>query len=130
APALTSAIPPWWKLALANCARVTSPSIGFPTGLPTNREGGISRDAEVMRYRDADRLVHDRISPRLYFDFAEARQRVMRDARRLQVPALVLQGGRDQMVYPEGAEALVAAAPKQWVRFEKLENAWHEVFND
>ena len=54
----------------------------------------------------------------------------MRDARRLQVPALVLQGGRDQMVYPEGAEALVAAAPKQWVRFEKLENAWHEVFND
>ena len=39
-------------------------------------EGGVSRDPEVMKHRDADRLVHDRISPRLYFDFEEARQRV------------------------------------------------------
>ena len=43
-------------------------------------EGGISRDAEVVRARDADPLVHGKISPRLYHEFNEARQRALRDA--------------------------------------------------
>jgi len=130
APALVSAMPPWWKLALANCARLTSPSVGFPTGLETDGEGGISRDPEVLRHRDADRLVHDRISPRLYFDFAEARQRVTRDARRLAVPALVLHGEADRMVWPEGSTAFAAAAPRHLVTLITYPGAYHELFND
>jgi len=130
APALRSAMPPWWKLALANVARVTTPSIGFPTGLDTNGEGGVSRDPEVMRHRDADRLVHDRISPRLYFDFAEARQRVLRDARRLQVPALLLHGDADRMVDPQGTKEFAAAAPKGLVTLKLYGGGYHEIFND
>jgi acylglycerol lipase len=130
APALVSAIPPWWKLALANCARLTAPAVGFPTGLDTRGEGGISRDPEVVRHRDADRLVHDRISPRLYFDFSEARQRVMREARRLAVPTLVLHGEADRMVWPEGSAAFTAAAPKNLVTHIRYPDAYHELFND
>jgi len=78
-PGLRSAIPPWWKLALANVARVTAPAAGFPTGLDMS---GISHDPEVCRLREADSLKHDLISPRLYFGLAEARQRVQREARR------------------------------------------------
>ena len=130
APALASAMPPWWKLALASAARVTAPSVGFPTGLETDGLGGISRDPEVMRLRDADRLVHDRISPRLYFDFAEARMRVARDARRLQVPTLLLQGEADRLVMPEATRAFAAAAPKQLVTLKTYPGAYHEVFND
>ena len=127
APALRTSMPPWWKLTLANVARVTAPSAGFPNGLD---ESGISRDPEVLRLRVEDPLMHDRITPRLYFDFNEARQRVLRDARRLQIPALVLQGNADRVVDPRGAAEFVAAAPPGLARLVVCPEAYHEVFND
>ena len=45
APALRTTMPPLWKLALANVARVTVPSLGFPTGID---DAGISRAIEVF----------------------------------------------------------------------------------
>jgi alpha-beta hydrolase superfamily lysophospholipase len=127
APGLRSAIPPWWKLALANVARVTTPATGFPHGL---EEAGMSRDPEVLAGRSRDPLVHDRISPRLYFAFNEARQRVMRDARRLQVPALLLHGAADRVVEPIGSLEFTAAAPHGMVRLFTYKDGYHEVFND
>src|SRR5262249_35085145 len=83
APALRTALPPWWKLALANVARVATPAAGFPNDLDVD---GISRDPEVVRaYRD-DPLVHDRISPRTYFALTEAAQRCPRETRSPHVP--------------------------------------------
>lgn len=127
APALRSAMPPWWKLTLANVARVTTPAAGFPNGLDVS---GISRDPEVLACRRADPLVHDRISPRLYFQFTEACQRVLRDARRLQIPCLVLQGEADRVVDPAGARQFHAAAPAGMARLVTYRDAYHEVFND
>jgi alpha-beta hydrolase superfamily lysophospholipase len=127
APALRSTLPPWWKLALANVARKTAPASGFPNGLDIS---GLSRDAEVLSARAQDPLVHDRISPRLYFDFMEACQRVLRDARRLQVPALLLQGTADRVVDPRGALEFNAAAPHGLSRLITYHDAYHEIFND
>jgi alpha-beta hydrolase superfamily lysophospholipase len=127
APGLRSAIPPWWKLALANVARVTTPSAGFPHGL---EEAGMSRDPEVLRLRRDDPRVHDRISPRLYFEFNDARQRVLRDARRLAVPALVQHGAADRVVDPRGSLEFTAAAPHGMVRLMTYRDAYHELFND
>jgi alpha-beta hydrolase superfamily lysophospholipase len=127
APGLKSEIPPWWKLALANVARVTSPSTGFPHGLD---ESGMSRDPEVLAGRKSDRLVHDRISPRLYFAFEEARQRVMREARRLKLPALLLHGTADRVVDPKGSLEFNGAAPHDLCRLITYRDAYHEIFND
>lgn len=127
APALRTSMPPWWKLALANVARVTSPSAGFPNGLDPN---GISRDPEVVRAYKDDPRVHDRISPRLYFAFNEASQRVLRDARKLQVPTLVLQGMADRLVDPKGALEFASAAPHGMARLVTLRETFHETFND
>jgi alpha-beta hydrolase superfamily lysophospholipase len=127
APALKHAMPPWWKLALSNVARVTAPSLGFPTGLD---ESAMSRDSEVVKGRAQDSMVHDRISPRLYFALAEAQQRVLRDARRLAVPALLIHGSADRVVDPEGTAEFAAAAPKDLVRHVVLDGAYHEVFNE
>ena len=127
APALKSAMPPWWKLVLANIALATAPSVGFPTGI---EEGGISRDPQVVRLRDEDRLVHGKISPRLYHSFTEARQRVLRDARRLAVPALVMHGTADQVVDPEGSREFCAATPRGLARHVEYPGAYHEIFND
>ena len=127
APGLRSAIPPWWKLLLANVARVATPSVGFATGLD---ESGMSRDPEVIRARAEDPQVHDRISLRLYHEFNEARQRVLRDARRLAVPALLMHGARDRVVDPAGTAEFVAAAPKERVNELLYPEAYHELFND
>ncbi len=127
APALRTAMPPWWKLAAANIARATAPATGFPSGLDVS---GISRDAEVLqRYRD-DPRVHDRISPRLYFAFNEASQRCLRDVRQLAVPTLLLQGMADRVVDPKGALELAGAAAHGVVRFVTLADRYHEIFND
>ncbi|MBI1799098.1 MAG: lysophospholipase [Candidatus Eisenbacteria bacterium] len=127
APALRSAMPPWWKLALAGAARIAAPSSGFAHGLD---ESGMSRDPEVLAQRRDDPLMHDRVSPRLYFAMREAQQRVMRDARRLQVPALVLQGAGDRVVDPRGALEFCGAAPHGMTRMITLRDGAHEVFND
>ena len=127
APALRTAMPPWWKLALANVARAAAPASGFPNGLDPD---GLSRDAEVVRGYRQDPLVHDRISPRLYFAFREAAQRCLRDARRLQVPTLVFQGMADRLVDPRGALEFSAAAPHGMVRFVTLADTYHEVLNE
>ena len=127
APGLRSAIPPWWKLLLANVALATAPGIGFPHGLP---EGGMSRDPEVTRLRKTDPLIHDRISPRLYHDFTEARQRVLRDARRLSVPTLLLHGGSDEVVDPSGTAEFAASAPARLVKHIVYPGYYHEIFND
>jgi len=127
APGLISAMPPWWKLTLANIARVTAPSAGFPHGLD---ESGMSRDTEVVKLRATDPLMHGKISPRLYFAFEEARQRVMRDARRLAVPALLLHGAADRVTDPKGTLAFVGAAPHEKARLFTYRDAYHEIFND
>ena len=127
APALRTTMPPWWKLVLANVALATAPSVGFPTGIT---EGDISRDPEVLRARDEDPLVHGKISPRLYHGFSEARQRVLREARRLSIPALVMQGDADRVVHPEGAREFVAAAPPGLAKLVTYQGVYHEIFND
>lgn len=127
APALRTAMPPWWKLALANVAKATSPSSGFPNGLDI---AGLSRDEEVVRLYRSDPLVHNKISPRLYFDFNEARQRVLRDARKLALPTLLLQGAADRVIDPKGALEFGGAAPHGMSRLITYRDAYHELFNE
>ncbi len=127
APALRTAIPPWWKLAMANVARVATPSGGFPNGLDPE---GLSRDPEVVKaYRD-DPLVHDRISPRTYFAFMEAAQRCRLNIRNLQVPTLMFTGMADRLVDPKGALEAAGAAPHDMMRFVTWSEAYHESMND
>ena len=127
APALRSAMPPWWKLAMANVARVTTPAAGFPHGLD---ESGISRDPEVLKLRASDPLMHDRVSPRLYFAMVEAQARVMRESRRLSIPALILHGAADRLTDPKGSLEFNAAAPHGKSRLIMYRDAYHEIFND
>ncbi|MCC6349525.1 MAG: lysophospholipase [Candidatus Eisenbacteria bacterium] len=127
APALRIPAPPWWKLTLANVARATAPSTGFANGLDPD---GLSSDPEVVKAYREDPRVHDRISPRLYFAFNEARQRCLREARTLQVPTLILQGMADRIVDPKGALEFAGACPHGMMRFVTLKDVRHEPFND
>lgn len=90
----------------------------------------MSRDPEVLMKRQADRLVHDRISPRLYFALEEARQRVLRDARKLKVPTLLLHGLGDRVADPKGSLEFAGAAPHDSCRLLTYRDAYHELLND
>lgn len=127
APALKTALPPWWKMTLANVALLAAPGTGFPHGLD---ESGISRDAEVRKLRKDDPLMHDKISPRLYQAMTEAQQRVMREGRRLAVPALLLHGSADRIADPKGSLEFTGAAPHGMARLITYRDAFHEIFNE
>jgi alpha-beta hydrolase superfamily lysophospholipase len=127
APALRATRPTWWKLALVKVALATAPALGFPHGLD---ESGMSRDPEVLRLRRDDARVHGVVSPRLYARLGEAQRRVLRGARRLAVPALVMHGEADRVTDPAGSREFVAAAPDGGTRFVTLPGAYHEIFND
>jgi acylglycerol lipase len=128
APALKLAPPPpAWKVALAAAVRAIAPSAGFGNGID---ERAISRDPEVIAQRAADPLVHSKVSPRLYFAMREAQARVLREARRLQVPALVVQGAADRVVDPLGALEFCGAAPHGMARLVTVRDAFHEVLNE
>ncbi len=124
---LRSAPPPWWKLLVGRIARVVAPTAGFPTGL---NEGGMSRDPEVEELRAKDPMIHRKISPRTYFDFLDARNRVLRDARRLAIPALLMHGEADSVVDIAGSNEVFAAAPKGLATLITYPDAYHEIFND
>lgn len=127
APPLRTPAPPVWKLGLAEAAKVLAPAQGFANGLD---ESGMSRDPEVVGLRDSDPLVHDRITPALYFGMDEARKRVMAEAKRLAIPALLLQGMKDRIIEPKGVLEFNVAAPHGMVRVMTYPEAYHEVFND
>jgi alpha-beta hydrolase superfamily lysophospholipase len=127
APPLRGAPVPAWKLALARVAKLVAPGQGFAHGLD---ESGMSRDPEVLELRREDPLMHDRITPRLYFGLEEARQRVLGEAKRLAIPALLLQGMADRVLDPKGVLEFNVAAPHGMVRVITYPGAYHEIFND
>ncbi|HYM80963.1 MAG TPA: alpha/beta hydrolase [Candidatus Limnocylindria bacterium] len=127
APALKIPPVPRLKLTLAKIALWVAPGAGFPNGID---ETAISRDREVIEARRRDPLVHDQVTPRLYFQYHEARLRVMAQARRLSVPTLLLQGGADRVVDPTGALEFNVVAPHGMTRLVSYHDAYHELFND
>jgi alpha-beta hydrolase superfamily lysophospholipase len=127
APALKTPPVSPLKMGMAHVAKWVSPGTPFNNGI---RDEDISRDPEVLKARREDPLVHRMITPRLFFQFDEARRRVMNDARKLGIPALVLQGGADRVVDPTGALEFNVVAPHGMVRLLSYRDAFHEIFND
>ena len=128
APALRDAVAPApLKVALGRLVGALAPTFGFAHGLEA---AAMSRDAEVVALRASDPLLHDKLSPRTFFALVEARARVMEQARRLQVPTLVMVPAADRVTDPKGGLEFTGAAPHELVRMFSYQDAYHELFND
>ncbi|MGQ9425079.1 alpha/beta hydrolase [Gilvimarinus sp. F26214L] len=92
---------------------------------------GVSRDPGVVEDYKKDPLVHHgAMSVGLALALGGAMGRVRRNAGRITLPVLVVQGGKDVLVNPAGAEAFVnrvGSANKQLVYYPQ---AYHEVLNE
>ncbi len=69
-------------------------------------------------------------TPRLTAFILDAGECALRDAAKLDVPALLLVAGEDRLVDPQGAREFAAALPPGRGTLHCYAPLWHEVFNE
>lgn len=104
-----------------------APNLAVRNGLDATR---ISHDPAVVAAYAQDRLVHDRISPRLARFIATNGPRVVAAAPRWSVPTLLLYAGDDHLVRADGSRAFAAMAPREKVSSHCFDTFYHEIFNE
>ena len=92
---------------------------------------GVSRDPAVVRAYVEDPLVYTgKTTARLGCEMLKAMRRVAEEASKIQLPLLVLQGGADRLVSPDGAEMLHRLAGSTDKTLKVYDGLHHEVYNE
>jgi len=131
-PALDAGLNPLQKLLLAVLYRV-APDLAVGNGL---NDRYLSHDPEVFKAYRFDRLVHNRISPRLGRFIADSGPPTIAAAARWSTPTLLLYAGADRLVCPEGSRAFAQAAAESadvkpgMVTSQCFDDLYHEIFNE
>ena len=126
APPLGTLAVPRWLLTLGRLAARVAPAFSLQTGLDLS---GLSRDPAVTAAVLADPLFHRRATARLAEVVPEAARRVQARAGRIRCPTLLLHGGADRMVPPDGSRAFAARTPAV-VTYREFAAAYHALFAD
>lgn len=125
-PALAIPLNPIQKLLLASVARLL-PDLAVGNGL---KPDWICHNPATVAAYLADPLVHDRITGRLSAWLVEAGQHARLRAARWTTPTLIMWGGEDRCVDPQGAAEFAAQAPKDRVQAQPWPALSHEIFNE
>ena len=125
-PGLRSYISPLMR-AITRSLEFVLPNQAVPHGLPLHT---ISHDAAVLAESATDALNHALITPRMTMFILEAGEAAIRDAGKLQVPALIQAAGDDKLVDPSGAKDFTAAAPTGLCTLKLYPGLWHEIYNE
>ncbi|MBI5590847.1 MAG: lysophospholipase [Deltaproteobacteria bacterium] len=100
-------------------------------GLIGTAPADVSRDPAVVQAYLDDPLVHKgKTTAGLAAEILKAMQRVSRDAGRITLPILILQGGADRIVSPAGAKALYDAVGSIDKEIKIYDGLYHEVYNE
>ncbi len=128
APWLGTAMPvPRWKTSLAAWLSRALPGLPIPAGIEA---GWLSRDPAAVREYEADPLVHDRITPRLYVEAQAAIRRAFVRPADLACPALFLLAGGDRIVSTSAAERFAAGLPGDRTTVRVYDGHYHELLNE
>jgi alpha-beta hydrolase superfamily lysophospholipase len=90
----------------------------------------ICRDPAVVQAYASDKLVHDRVTPRLVRFMVDNGVLVRSLAPRWRLPTLLLWAGQDLCVRPEGSAAFATAAPAAAVKPRCYRKLYHEILNE
>ena len=91
----------------------------------------ISRDPEVVRAYAEDPLVfHDKTPARLGAELLSAMFRIEEEAGKIMLPMIVVQGGKDVLVDPRGAQMLFDLVSSKNKKIKIYDEMYHEVFNE
>jgi alpha-beta hydrolase superfamily lysophospholipase len=125
-PALGARVSGFQKFLLSTLPRF-APNLAVSNGVDPD---ALAHDPAVAAAYRADRLVHDRITPRLALFFMEAGAQVIAKAPQWKVPTLLLYAGDDRLVDPAASRAFAQAAPPDVVTARCFDTLYHEIFNE
>jgi alpha-beta hydrolase superfamily lysophospholipase len=92
---------------------------------------GVSRDPAVVQAYISDPLVYTgKTTARLAAEMLQAMKRVSAEGARITLPVLILQGGADRLVDPEGARMLHNLVQSTDKAIKVYDGFYHEVFNE
>jgi len=92
---------------------------------------GVSRDPAVVQAYINDPLVYrGKITARLAAELIKETQRVGKEAAKILLPILIVQGGADRLVDPNGAKMLYAKVGSVDKAIKIYDGFFHEVFNE
>lgn len=117
---------PGWKTALGSAASRVMPRLTMANSVDAST---VSRIPEVVDAYRNDPLVHNKISARMYTEWARAAQEILAGAGRISIPFLILAGTADQLIDPEGSESLHRQSLSRST-LHMLPGRFHEPFND
>ncbi len=90
----------------------------------------LSHDPEVARAYRTDPLVQGTISASVLETFMRGMAQAQADASRLEAPMLMLVGGADRVVDPQGSRSFFDNAPKDLRDMVWFDTGYHEIFNE
>lgn len=90
----------------------------------------LSHDVEVGRAYRTDPLVQGTISASVLETFIRGMPQALADAPRLEAPMLMLVGGADRIVDPEGSRIFFESAPEDLREMVWFDTGYHEIFNE
>jgi alpha-beta hydrolase superfamily lysophospholipase len=123
-PALAVTMSGFQKALLAVFGQLT-PDIAVGNGL---KPEWVCHNPATVKAYIADPLVHDRVSGRLTRFILAAGETVRARAPQWTVPTLIMWGGQDRCVNPQGSAAFLKAAPRAVVSGQPFPTLAHEIF--
>ena len=131
-PALNAGLSAFQKLLLRVLPRI-APDLSVSNGLDANF---ISHNPQAVKAYLEDRLVHNKISPRLGQFIATAGPATLAAATQWRTPTLLMYAGADKLVNPAGSDqfAKLATTSKSvkpgTVTAKRFDGYYHELFNE
>ncbi len=115
-----------FKLVIAKIIKYFYPSYTVSDGLiPQN----ISRDPAIVQSYIYDKLVHGKISLRLYFDAAINGKKVIGKSYQINQPILLMHGSSDEITSYKGS-SIFARNTSKFTTFKIWDGCFHELHNE
>lgn len=129
APCLDIILPiPLWKRTLARIISKIYPNLS----MKDNSLGSeyLSHDKEVCKSYDNDPLVHRYRTPRFYTELIKTMRYVQRSADKIDIPILILQGGKDMIVSKSATEDFFNNITYKVKEFKLYDSFYHEPMHE